>query len=111
MTKAIEPSLFGIKYLNRDFTKKDSWSKNNFNWAFPASLIAYTDSKNIPCVYLKLNEKGEVIKDYISARELYYLKPLDNNLYYSFESSYTPYQPLSIGSAPGVDWMLMNLAP
>jgi len=108
MTKAAEPSLFGIKHSNRDFTKKDSWSKNNFNSAFPASLIAYMDSKNIPCVYLKLNEKGEVVKDYISAKELYQLNPLDDNLYYSFETGYTPYQLLSIGSAPRVDLMLMN---
>jgi hypothetical protein len=108
MTKSIEPSLFGISHSNRDFTKKDSWSKNNFNSSFPASLIAYMDSKNIPCVYLKLDDKGEVVKEYISARELYHLNPLDDNLYYSFESGYTPYQPLSIGSPPRVDLMLMN---
>ncbi|MES2275163.1 MAG: HindVP family restriction endonuclease [Bacteroidota bacterium] len=108
MTKSIQPSLFGINHSNRDFSIKDSWSKNNFNSSFPASLIAYMDSKNIPCVYLKLNEKGEVVKDYISAKELYHLNPLDDNLYYSFESAYTPYQPLSIGTPPRVDLMLMN---
>lgn len=108
MTKTIEPSLFGITHSNRDFTKKDSWSKNNFNSSFPAALIAYMDSKNIPCVYLKLNNKGEVVKEYINATDLFHLNPLDDNLYYSFESGYTPYQPISIGSPPRVDLMLMN---
>jgi hypothetical protein len=107
MTK-IEPSLFGVKHSNRDFTKRDSWSKNNFNSSFPAALIAYMDSKNIPCVYLKLNDKGEVTKDYIKAKDLFHLSPLDENLYYAFESGYTPYQPLSIGTPPRVDLMLMT---
>ena len=108
MIKTKEPSLFGIKHSNRDFAKKDSWSKNNFNSSFPAALIAYMDSKNMPCVYLKLNDKGEIVKEYIKAIELFHLSPLDDNLYYSFESGYTPYQPLSIGPPPRVDLMLMN---
>lgn len=103
-----KPSLFGIKHSNRDFSEKDSWSKNNFNSSFPAGLIAYMDSVGKPCVYLKLNDKGELVKDYITAEELFHLSPLDENLYYSFESAYTPYQPYSIGSPPRVDLMLMN---
>jgi hypothetical protein len=108
MTNLVQPSLYGIKHSNRDFTIKDSWSKNKFNSSFPASLIAYMSSKNMPCVYLKLNEKGQVVKEYITAEQLFHLNPLDDNLYYSFESRYTPYQPLSIGSPPIVDLMLMN---
>lgn len=107
MTK-IDPSLFGIKHSNRDFTKKDSWSKNNFNSSFPAALIGYMSSKAIPCVYLKLDDKGKVVKDYINAEDLFHLNPLDDDLYYAFESAYTPYQPLSIGTPPRVDLMLMK---
>ena len=105
---SLKPALFGILNSNRDFSQKESWSKNNFNSSFPASLIAYMDSKNIPCVYLKLNENGEVFKDYIQAKELFKLNPQDEKLYYSFESAYLPYQTLSIGSPPRVDLMLMN---
>ncbi len=103
-----KPSLFGIKHSNRDFTKKEDWGKNKFNSTFPAALIAYMDSKSIPSVYLKLNEKGEVTKDYISATELFRSHPLDDSLFYSFESAYTPYQTITIGSAPKVDLMLLN---
>ncbi|HTI60393.1 HindVP family restriction endonuclease [Mucilaginibacter sp.] len=103
-----KPSLFGIKHSNRDFTDKDSWSKNNFNSSFPAGLIAYMDSKKMPCVYLKLDENGNLVKDYISGEALFQLSPVDDNLFYSFESPYTPYQTYSIGSPPRVDLMLMN---
>jgi hypothetical protein len=108
MKPLLTPSLFGIKHSNRDFAKQDSWSKNKFNSSFPASLIAYMGSKNMPCVYLKLNANGKVEKDYIHASELFHSDPLSEDLYYSFESNYTPYQPFSIGNPPRVDLMLMN---
>lgn len=104
------PALFGIKHSNRDFSKKDSWSKNKFNSSFPASLIAYMDSRQLKCVYLRLDGDGKVIKDYIDAKKLFHIDPLSNDLYYSFESSYTNFQPYSIGRPPTVDLMLMELA-
>lgn len=106
--KVNNPSLFGILNSNRDFSKKDSWSKNKFNSSFPASLIAYMSTKDIKCVYLKLGESGNVEKDYISGEELFLSNPLDENLFYSFESSYITYQPYSIGRPPTVDLMLMK---
>lgn len=104
------PSLFGIKNSNRDFSEKDSWSKNKFNSSFPASLIAYMGSRGINCVYLKLDKDGKVVKDYISAESLFHINPLSDNLFYSFESSYSKFQPYSIGKPPIVDLMLMDLA-
>jgi hypothetical protein len=65
-------------------------------------------SLNIRCIYLKLNEKGEVVKDSISAEELFHINPLDDSLFYSFETAYTPYQLTTIGAAPKVDLMLIN---
>lgn len=102
------PSLFGIQNSNRDFSSRDSWSKNKFNSSFPASLIAYMDSHGHDCIYLKLDAGGDVIKSRITARELFGKNPLDPELYYSFESGYTPFQPISIGRPPVVDLMLMD---
>lgn len=65
-------------------------------------------SKGIKCVYLKLDENGKVIKDYIDVETLFHSDPLSDNLYYSFESSYTKFQPYSIGKPPTVDLMLMD---
>ena len=103
-----KPGLFGIKNSNRDLSKPDSWSKNKFNSNFPASLIAYMDSKGMKCVYLKMGANNTIVKDYISAEELFTLNPLDDSLYYSFESSYTPFQLISLNNPPSVDLMLMN---
>jgi hypothetical protein len=66
-------------------------------------------SKGIKPVYLKLDDKGKVVKDYIDAETLFHKNPLDDNLLYSFEASYSKFQPYSIGSPPKVDLMLMDL--
>ena len=75
------PRLFGIKHSNRDFSKKESWSKNKFNSAFPAALIAYMGHKGIKPIYLKLNKTGQLSKDYISAESLFGADPLSKNLH------------------------------
>lgn len=103
-----KPALFGIKHSNRDISKPDSWGKNKFNSTFPAALIAYMDSVGKNPVYLKMGLNNAIIKDYISAEELFVLNPLDDSLYYSFESSYSPFQTLTINNPPSVDLMLMN---
>lgn len=102
------PSLFGIKNSNRDFSKADSWSKNNFNSSFPASLICYMDSVNIASVYLKLDETKNISKGYINAETLFGTKPNNDDLFFSFESQYLPYQIYTYGNAPSVDLMLFN---
>lgn len=103
-----QPTLFGINHSNRDLSKADSWGKNKFNSTFPASLIAYMDSIGLKCVYLKLGQNNEIVKDYISAEELFNLKPTNDSLFYSFESPYTPFQTISLNQPPFVDLMLMD---
>src|SRR5437773_2263412 len=103
-----EPRLFGINNSNRDFSNKADWGKNKFNSSFPAALIAYMGAKNIPCVYLKVSPDGRIQKEYIAAEQLFHVHPLSDNLFYSFESTYTPYQPITVGTAPRVDLMLME---
>ncbi len=104
----LKPALFGIKHSNRDISKPDSWGKNKFNSTFPAALIAYMDSIGKNPVYLKMNGNNSIVKDYISAKDLFVLNPLDDSLYYSFESSYSPFQTLTLHNPPSVDLMLMN---
>ncbi|REJ53960.1 MAG: HindVP family restriction endonuclease [Microcystis aeruginosa DA14] len=56
----LEPSLFGLKHSNRDFSQKETWGKNQFNSSFPASLCAYWDWKGLKNVYLKLDENLKI---------------------------------------------------
>lgn len=103
-----KPALFGIKHSNRDISKADSWSKNKFNSTFPAALIAYMDHVGKYPVYLKMGLNSSIVKDYISGEQLFKLNPSDDSLFYSFESSFTPFQPITLHKPPSVDLMLMN---
>lgn len=47
MKTNIAPGLFGQKHSSHDYTKAESWGKNQFNSSFPASLVAYMYSKDM----------------------------------------------------------------
>ncbi|MBR8828462.1 MAG: HindVP family restriction endonuclease [Gomphosphaeria aponina SAG 52.96 = DSM 107014] len=49
--------LFGLNQSNRDFNKKLSWGKNQFNNSFPTALACYMSSKNIKPVYIVIDKK------------------------------------------------------
>jgi hypothetical protein len=104
MARKIEkPSLFGINHSNRDFEHKDTWGKNQFNSSFPVALASYMGHKNIDSVYLVLDKKQQVKCDKISTQKLFGISPDSDDLFYSFESVYTPYERFVIGELPRVD--------
>lgn len=103
-----DPKLFGIKYSNRNFSKADTWGKNQFNSSFPASLMNYLASRNICNVYLKLSSKKEIIHDKISTTEVYGIDYSNENLFFAFESIFTPYEQLLVGKLPRVDLVLQS---
>jgi HindVP restriction endonuclease len=104
-----KPGLFGLRRSNRDFTNKDNWGKNQFNSSFPAALSAYLAYRGFENVYLKLDSNLLVYHDTISTTELYGMNPLDDSIFYAFESVYTPFQRLVTGSFPRTDLVTMNL--
>ncbi|MGB0522437.1 MAG: HindVP family restriction endonuclease [Flammeovirgaceae bacterium] len=98
-----KPGLFGIKHSNRDFTQKNTWGKNQFNSSFPASLSSYLHFKGLDNIYLTLNKNLEVVHTQISTPKLFGLNPNSDDLFYSFESAFTPYEQLLVGHLPRVD--------
>ncbi len=101
--------LFGISgKSNRDGNRRTHWGKNEFNSSFPASLLCYMDSKGVKPVYLKLNNELEVRHSKIPANELFGLSPLSQNIYFSFEDSFTPFQEYVIGSLQRSDLVIMD---
>lgn len=110
MIETKKPSLFGIKNSNRDFTDKDSWGKNQFNSSFPAALALYLAHKNLENVYIKLNENLEISHDFISTENLFGLAIDYENIFYSFESQFLPFQKFLIGNIPRVDLVTQNLS-
>lgn len=104
----MKPSLFGIINSNKDFTQKETWGKNQFNSSFPASLVCYMASKSLKLKYLKLNGNSEVTHDYLDPNELLGLNYNDSNLFFSFESDYSPFQKLVVNNLPRIDLVTMN---
>lgn len=104
-----QPALFGLKNTNRDFTNKDTWGKNQFNSSFPAALACFMHSEGIDPIYLNLNESLKVVHKTISITQLFGLEPNKDDLFFAFESDFTPYQQLVIGNVPRIDLVTQHL--
>ena len=105
-----KPGLFGLKNTNRNFTKPESWGKNQFNNSFPASLACYMGSKKLEGVYLHLDDDLCVAKRPITIETLFGLKELSDNLHFNFESVYAPYGPLAVDNIPRVDLVTVDIS-
>jgi type II restriction enzyme len=97
-----QPSLFGIQNSNRDFSKAETWGKNVFNSSFPAALCCYLESKNEQANYLAI--RNSLFKvDEIEISSVFGASPKTHNIFYAFESAFSPYQKYVIGSLPRTD--------
>lgn len=103
-----QPGLFGIKHSNRDFTQKKSWGKNCFNSSFPVALCSYLYNCNLENIYLKLDSNLQVVHSSINTKEFYRIDPNSDNLFYAFETQFTPYQQYLIGNLPGIDLVIQS---
>lgn len=89
-TEEIEPALYGISQSNR--TGDDLWGKNQFNSSFPVSLACYMRDNGLNAVYLTLNQDLQVIPTEISFDDIFNTQAPNEELYFSFETKYNPYQ-------------------
>ncbi|MDR1924649.1 MAG: HindVP family restriction endonuclease [Planctomycetaceae bacterium] len=103
------PSLFGIKYSNRDFSLRDTWGKNQFNSTFPVALVAYLESLGLESVYLTLDNNKQLKHDHITAKKLFGLNYDSDELFYDFEGIFSPYECLVKGNLPRIDLVVQNL--
>jgi hypothetical protein len=99
----IKPSLFGLKHCNRDFTQQETWGKNQFNSSFPTALCAYLYARSFNNIYLRLDANLKIQHTEINTLDLYGIAPNSDNIFYAFESQFTPYNQFLIGSSPRVD--------
>lgn len=101
------PTLFGLNKTNRDYTKEETWGKNQFNSSFPASLCCYLASKDIEANYLSI-ENGKFKPTTIKIKDVFGIEADDKDLYFAFESQYTPFQKYVIGSLPRTDLVIQK---
>lgn len=103
--------LFGINHSNRDCMAH--WGKNCFNSSFPAATACYMLSKNIPAVYIQLAEnkgKLELVSTEIPIDEVFGCKGRSiDDLFFSFETAFEPYQKYSFDSIDGIDLVVKDL--
>lgn len=104
------PGLFAQDHNNssRDYTKEDSWGKNQFNSSFPASLVAWMSYKDIRPVYLTMDEDNQMRHDYISGSELYRIDPLSKFAYYNFEAGFSGFEKFYTGMREKIDLVMMD---
>ncbi len=103
----MQPSLFGLKKTNRDFTQRETWGKNQFNSSFPAALCCFLASKNIKANYLAISD-GKLTPGFISIKDVFSIPADDNDAYFAFESQHTPYQKFVVGSLPRTDLVIQK---
>ena len=93
------PSLYGLKKTNRDYTKKETWGKNQFNSSFPASLCCYLDSKDIAANYLSIQDEIFSATATIKINDVFGISPKNDDIYFAFEAQHTPFQKGKKGQA------------
>jgi len=101
------PSLFGLSKTNRDFSKKESWGKNQFNSSFPASLCCYLASKEIKANYLSI-QNGKYLSATINIEDVFNISANDDDLYFAFEAQHTPFQKCVVGTLPRTDIVIQK---
>lgn len=101
------PKLFGLEKTNRDFSKKTSWGKNQFNSSFPASLCCYLASQNIGANYLAI-KNGKFKPTTVGIDKVFGISSKSTDLYFAFESQHTPFQKYVIGTLPRTDMVIQK---
>lgn len=102
------PSLYGLKKTNRDYTKKETWGKNQFNSSFPASLCCYLESKEIEANYLSIQNKNFSAITTIKISEVFGISSKNDDIYFAFEAQHTPFQKYIIGTLPRTDLVIQK---
>jgi hypothetical protein len=103
-----KPALFGLTKSNRDFSKKNSWGKNQFNSSFPASLCAYFEHKKISPNYLTVKNDKLVINEESIANVFGLGEKKIEDVFYAFESAYTPFNKYVLGTLPRTDLVIQD---
>lgn len=103
-----QPRLFGINRSNRDYTCPDTWGKNQFNSSFPAALACYLHSQNLKAVYYKADRNMKRELSDIGIDTLFGVDPLGDDIYFSFETQYLPYQRYVVGTIPRNDLVILS---
>lgn len=100
--------LFGLENSNRDFSQANSWGKNQFNSSFPAALCCYMEQKGLRANYIKTSTEAVMSIGEIPISDMFGTKVLDENSYFAFEATHTPFQKYVVGTLPRTDLVIQD---
>lgn len=102
--------LYGIYNSNRSV--EDHWGKNCFNSSFPTATACYMMDKGINAIYITLQYKNgslEIHPTEIPICDVFNSGNLTTkDLYFSFESVFSPYQQYSFDTIDGIDLVIKD---
>lgn len=107
MSDSKQPGLYGITASNRG--NMDLWGKNQFNSSFPIALACYMRDQGHKAVYLKLDKNLKVVPVELSFDEIFNSKLPNDQLYFSFESKFDPYQKYASDDIGGIDLVVKSV--
>lgn len=103
--------LFGIEHSNRSVD--DHWGKNCFNSSYPTAMACYMLANNIPAIFVKLDlvdDRLLIVADEINISQVFNSgSKTPQELFFSFESVYMPYQKYSFDAIDGIDLVIKDL--
>lgn len=102
------PGLFGLVHTNRDFSKEKYWGKNQFNSSFPAALACFMHHKELKAKYLFIDQ-GKYKVGSIPIQTLFGANPLGVDTFFSFESAFSRFNALVLGTLPNTDLVISSL--
>lgn len=103
--------LYGIFNSNR--SPDAHWGKNCFNSSFPTAVACYMMDNSIKAIYITLAEKnGKLMIEpkEIAINEVFNCEDRKiSDLYFSFESVFTPYQQYSFDQIDSIDLVVKDV--
>jgi HindVP restriction endonuclease len=102
------PGLYGIVHSNRNFSDPYYWGKNQFNSSFPVALACYMRDQQHKASYIKLSQHGVPEIDELSFSEVFGSEQPNEDLHFSFESQYAPFQEILEDHLVPIDLVVMS---
>ena len=106
----MQTGLYGIFNSNR--SADNHWGKNCFNSSFPTATACYMMDNKIKAIYITVvsdHGKIRILPTEITIQEAFNCGNLSTqDLYFSFESVYAPYQQYSFDPIDGIDLVVKD---
>lgn len=101
-------ALYGIAHSNRNFQERFYWGKNQFNSSFPVALCCYMRDKGIDALGIELKPDLTTSVSKMSFDMVFGTKLKNEDIFFRFESDFSPFKPLVADSLEKIDVVILN---